>query len=58
MLAKWWKKIALTIFIIACIANIIIKIVNRPSYNDELKASVEYFQDLQTDIKQQITKSN
>ena len=46
MLGKWWKKIALIILIIACVINISIKIVNRPSFKNEMQSSAEYFQDL------------
>ena len=49
MLGKWWKKIALIILIIACVINISIKIVNRPSFKNEMQSSAEYFQDLKSD---------
>ena len=41
MLGKWWKKIILIITIIACIIDVSIKIVNRPSS--------QYFQDIKSD---------
>ena len=42
MLAKYWKKIGLLILIVACIVNIMYKLVNKVSFNDELKESVQY----------------
>ena len=42
MLAKYWKKIGLFILIVACIINIMAKLVNKVSLNKELQASVQY----------------
>ena len=56
MLGKWWKKIALIILIIACIINISIKIVNKPSFNKEMKSSVEFFQDLKSDANNKLNE--
>lgn len=42
MLAKIWKKIGLIILIIACIFNIMIKLVQKVSLNDELIGSAKY----------------
>lgn len=42
MLAKIWKKLGIFILIVACIFNIMIKLVNRVSLNKQLKSSVEY----------------
>lgn len=42
MLAKYWKKIGLIILILACLINIMMKLVNKVSLNDELKSSVYY----------------
>ena len=42
MLAKYWKKIGLFILIIACLINVMSKLVNKVSFNDELKATVQY----------------
>lgn len=42
MLAKYWKKIGLLILIVACLINVMSKLVNKVSLNDELKASVQY----------------
>lgn len=42
MLAKYWKKIGIIILIVACLINVMFKLVNKVSFNDELKASVQY----------------
>lgn len=42
MLAKYWKKIGLFILIVACIFNIMNKLVGKLSLTDELKASATY----------------
>lgn len=42
MLAKIWKKLGIFILIVACIFNIMLKLVNRVSLNNQLKSSVEY----------------
>ncbi len=42
MLAKYWKKIGLIILIIACLFNIINKLVHSTNLVDELKSSSEY----------------
>lgn len=56
MLGKWWKKIALIILIIACVINISIKIVNRPSFKAEMQSSAEYFQDLKFDADNKLNE--
>ncbi|MBR3249105.1 MAG: hypothetical protein IKF83_00190 [Clostridia bacterium] len=42
MLAKYWKKIGLIILIVACLINVMSKLVNKVSLNKELTATVEY----------------
>ncbi len=42
MLAKYWKKIGLFILIVACIFNIMIKIVHKTSLKTELEATATY----------------
>ena len=44
MLAKHWKKIGLIILVIACLFNIVSKIVSKTSFDDEIKTSAEYVQ--------------
>ena len=44
MLAKIWKKIGLIILIIACLWNLVFKLVNKVSFNDTInqaKAKIE-----------------
>ena len=45
MLAKYWKKIGVLILIIACIFNIMIKLIKKVSLNDELLSSATYMYD-------------
>ena len=42
MLAKYWKKIGLFILIVACIFNIMTKLVNKMSLKSELETSATY----------------
>lgn len=42
MLAKSWKKICIAILIIACLFNIITKLVHRVSLNKEILSSAQY----------------
>ena len=42
MLAKYWKKIGLFILIVACIFNIMTKLVNKLSLKSELETSATY----------------
>ena len=44
MVAKIWKKLLLFILIIACLFNVINKLVHKASMADEIKASAEYIQ--------------
>ena len=45
MLAKIWKKVCIAILIIACLFNIISKLVNRISFNKEIVSSAQYMYD-------------
>ena len=45
MIAKIWKKLLLFVLIIACLFNIVIKIVNKNSLKNELQSSAQYIQD-------------
>jgi len=45
MLAKIWKKIGIFILIVACIFNIMFKLVQRVSLNTQLKETVNYMQE-------------
>ena len=42
MLAKYWKRIGLIILVIACLFNIMIKLVNKTSLKEELETSGHY----------------
>ena len=42
MLAKYWKKIGVFILIVACIFNIMTKLVNKLSLKSELETSATY----------------
>ena len=43
MLAKSWKKILLVILIIACLFNVVSKLVKRNSFKQEIIATYNYF---------------
>lgn len=42
MVARLWKKIGLIILLIACLFNIMIKIVKKTPFIEELRTSVQY----------------
>lgn len=42
MLAKYWKKIGLVIIIIACVFNVMSKLVNKLSLNKEMIYSATF----------------
>ncbi len=44
MIAKIWKKVLLLVLIIACLFNVINKIVHKASMKDEVSASAQYIQ--------------
>lgn len=54
MIAKIWKKLLLFILLVACLFNIVIKIVDKNSLNQELQASAQYIK--QEQIKNEINK--
>lgn len=47
MVAKIWKKVLLFVLIIACLFNIINKLVHKASLNQELEGSAQYIQQQQ-----------
>ena len=49
MLAKYWKKIGMLILIIACVFNIMNKLVHKLSLNSEMLSSAQYMYDQQQD---------
>ena len=42
MLARNWKKICIFILIVACLFNVVIKLVRRVSFNKEILSSARY----------------
>lgn len=55
MLARTWKKIGIFILIVACIFNIMFKLVRKLSLNTHLKDTVTYIQE-EYEEKQNKTK--
>lgn len=53
MLAKYWKKIGMLILIIACVFNVMSKLVHKLSLNKELLYSAEYMLEQQDENKTQ-----
>ena len=47
MLAKYWKKIGMLILIVACVFNIMNKLVHKLSLNSEMLSSAQYVYDQQ-----------
>ena len=47
MIAKIWKKVLFVILIVACLFNIVNKLVHKSSLNEELQSSAEYIQQQQ-----------
>lgn len=55
MLAKIWRKVLFIILIIACLFNVITKLVKNLSIEDELLSSAQYVQD-QQDAEKNVIK--
>ena len=47
MLAKYWKKIGMVILIVACVFNIMNKLVHKLSLNSEMLSFAQYIYDQQ-----------
>ncbi len=45
MIAKLWKKILLFVLIIACLFNVINKLVHKASMEQEVRASAQYIKE-------------
>ena len=45
MIAKIWKKVLFAILIIACLLNIVNKLVHKGSLEQEMQSSAEYIQE-------------
>jgi hypothetical protein len=53
MLAKIWKKLLMFILIVACLFNVVTKLVKNSSFEDEVLSSAQYIQDQQDAEKQE-----
>ena len=42
MVAKIWKKVLFIIFLVACLFNVVNKLVHKASLEEELQSSAEY----------------
>lgn len=51
MLKRYWKKIGMLILIIACVFNVMSKLVNKLSLNKEMLQSAQYIFSEQKDDK-------
>ena len=49
MIAKIWQKVGLFILIIACLFNIVVKIVTKISLNKEMHDAAEYVRTIQAE---------
>lgn len=57
MLKKYWKKIGMLILIIACVFNIMNKLVHKMSLNKEIIQSAQYvFDENKNEITQKLKK--
>ena len=56
MLAKYWKKIGLFIIIVACIFNIMNKLVKKVSLYTELEASATYVNQINQEENKNLNK--
>ena len=51
MLGKIWKKVAVIILIIACLWNIVFKLVNKVSFDGTIEAAKAQMQSIKTQVK-------
>ena len=58
MLAKYWKKIGMLILIIACVFNIMSKLVHKLSLNKEMLYSAQYMFQQEENNKTQENQTN
>ena len=47
IMAKIWKKLLLAILIVACLFNVVSKIVKRYSLKEEMQSSIQYMEEHQ-----------
>lgn len=57
MLSKYWKKIGMVIVIVACVFNVMIKLINKLSFDKEMVASAQYVQDNNQEEQQKNEKN-
>ncbi|MBO6232589.1 MAG: hypothetical protein J6N78_00755 [Clostridia bacterium] len=57
MLSKYWKKIGMVIVIVACVFNVMIKLINKLSFDKEMVASAQYVQDNNQEEQQKTEKN-
>lgn len=53
-MAKIWKKLLLAILIVACLFNVVSKIVRRYSLKEEVQSSIEYIEEHKQDTENTI----
>ena len=58
MLSKYWKKIGFIILIIACVFNIMSKLVNKLSLDKEMLSSAEYVYERYSSVRKYINYCN
>ena len=58
MFAKYWKKIGMLILIIACVFNIMSKLVHKLSLNKEMLYSAQYMFQQEENNKTQENQTN
>ena len=56
MLAKMWKKVLLAVVILACLFNVVTKLVKKPSLEQELRSSAQYMQEQPEENAKQLAK--
>lgn len=55
MLGKIWKKLLLIVLIVACLFNIVLKLVQRNSLETELQATLQYMKNIGNTNKNLVT---
>ena len=58
MLAKYWKKIGMLILIVACVFNVMSKLVNKLPLNSEMLSSAQYVYDQQQEKSEEENNEN
>ena len=56
MIAKYWKKVGLIILIIACLFNIVNKLVKKTSLKEDLTATGQYMLEQQKEKNKKLLK--